>query len=165
MRRMKPAAASRLLIYAQLRQSRAANSPIILRRPAERCFAVGAGERNLPPMPKRRADADGRRFFDEFASVRVSRLRASGMIHPAKRQALIPLGDKQRLVGTAPLPERWGLQLFPAAQARGRPLSDRRRAATGILREPKPPSYRWLGGGPGKGDPRHRPSFLRHSRK
>ena len=41
-------------------------------------------------MPKRRADANSRRFFDEFASVRVSRLRASGVINPAKRQAVIP---------------------------------------------------------------------------
>jgi hypothetical protein len=52
-------------------------------------------------MGKRRADAEGRRFFDEFASVRVSRLRASGVIDPAKRQAVIPFGDKQKLIGTA----------------------------------------------------------------
>ena len=57
--------------------------------------------RNLPPMPKRSADANSRRFFDEFASVRVSRLRASGMIDPAKRQAVISFGDKQKLTGTA----------------------------------------------------------------
>jgi hypothetical protein len=41
--------------------------------------ALSAGERNFKPMPKRRAD-DGRRFFDEFASVRVSRLRATGVV-------------------------------------------------------------------------------------
>ena len=53
-------------------------------------------------MPKRRADADGRRFFDEFASVRVSRLRATGAIDPAKRQALIPFpGGKQKLLNVA----------------------------------------------------------------
>jgi hypothetical protein len=52
-------------------------------------------------MPKRRADADGRRFFDEFASVRVSRFRASGVIDPAKRQAVIPFSGKQKLIGTA----------------------------------------------------------------
>jgi hypothetical protein len=52
-------------------------------------------------MGKRRADATGRRFFDEFASVRVSRLRASGVIDPAKRHAVISFGDKQKLVGTA----------------------------------------------------------------
>jgi hypothetical protein len=52
-------------------------------------------------MPKCRADADYRRFFDEFECVRVSRLRASGVIDPAKRQAVIPFGDKQKLIGTA----------------------------------------------------------------
>jgi hypothetical protein len=52
-------------------------------------------------MPKRRTDAANRRFFDEFASVRVSRLRASGVIDPAKHLAIIPFGDKQRLIGTA----------------------------------------------------------------
>jgi hypothetical protein len=53
-------------------------------------------------MPKRRADADGRRFFDEFAKVRVSRLRANGTIDPAKRQALIPFPDgTTKLIGTS----------------------------------------------------------------
>jgi hypothetical protein len=51
-------------------------------------------------MPKCRADADNRRFFDEFESVRVSRLRATGVIDPAKRQAVIPFpGGKQKLIG------------------------------------------------------------------
>ena len=36
-------------------------------------------------MGKRRADATGRRFTDEFPSVRVSRFRANGTIDPAKR--------------------------------------------------------------------------------
>ena len=53
-------------------------------------------------MPKRRADANGRQFFDEFASVRVSRLRATGVIDPAKRYAVIPFPDgKDKLIGTA----------------------------------------------------------------
>ena len=52
-------------------------------------------------MPKRRTDADNRRFFDEFASVRVSRSRASGVIDPAKRHAVISFGDKQKRIGTA----------------------------------------------------------------
>jgi hypothetical protein len=52
-------------------------------------------------MPKRRADADQRHFLDEFPSVRVSRLRASGVIDPAKRQAVISFGDEQKLIGTA----------------------------------------------------------------
>jgi hypothetical protein len=53
-------------------------------------------------MPKRRADAHVRRFFDQFTSVRVSRLRASGVIDPAKRQAVIRFpGGKQKLIRTA----------------------------------------------------------------
>jgi hypothetical protein len=52
-------------------------------------------------MPKRRSDADHRRFFDEFASLRVSRLRATGVIDPGKRYALIPVGERQKLIGTA----------------------------------------------------------------
>jgi hypothetical protein len=52
-------------------------------------------------MPKRRANANSRRFFDEFASVRVSRLRATGVIDPAKRQAVIPFPDgTNKLIGT-----------------------------------------------------------------
>jgi hypothetical protein len=41
-------------------------------------------------MPKRRAEAGHRRFTDEFPSVRVSRLRAMGVIDPARHQAAIP---------------------------------------------------------------------------
>jgi len=53
-------------------------------------------------MGKRRADADSRRFFDEFESVRVSRFRAMGVIDPAKRTALIPFPNgKTKLVDTA----------------------------------------------------------------
>lgn len=54
-------------------------------------------------MPKRRADADTRRFFDEFEKVRVSRFRATGVIDPAKRTALIPFPNSSRvkLIDTA----------------------------------------------------------------
>jgi hypothetical protein len=53
-------------------------------------------------MGARRADADSRRFFDEFESVRVSRFRAMGVIDPAKRQALIPFPNgTTKLIGTA----------------------------------------------------------------
>jgi hypothetical protein len=53
-------------------------------------------------MAKRRADAHHRRFLDEFECVRVSRLRASGVIDPAKRQAVIPFpGGKQKLLNVA----------------------------------------------------------------
>jgi len=51
-------------------------------------------------MGKRLADADTRRFFEEFEHVRVSRFRASGVIDPAKRQALIPFPNgKTKLIG------------------------------------------------------------------
>jgi hypothetical protein len=53
-------------------------------------------------MPRRRADADTRRFFDAFDKVRVSRFRAMGVIDPAKREALIPFPNgKTKLIGTA----------------------------------------------------------------
>lgn len=53
-------------------------------------------------MPKRRADATGRRFTDEFPSVRVSRFRANGIIDPAKRTAIIPFPDgKRKLLNVA----------------------------------------------------------------
>jgi hypothetical protein len=53
-------------------------------------------------MGKRRADADNRRFFDEFEKVRVSRFRAMGVIDPAKHTALIPFpGGKTKLIYTA----------------------------------------------------------------
>jgi hypothetical protein len=69
-------------------------------------------------MPKRRADANSRRFFDEFASVRVSRLRATGVIDPAKRQAVISFGDKQKLIGTAHVrfPNGGGFSYFVCAR-------------------------------------------------
>ena len=51
-------------------------------------------------MPKRRSDAHFRRFFDEFTKLRISRLRATGVVDPTKRFALIPIGDKQKLIGT-----------------------------------------------------------------
>ena len=52
-------------------------------------------------MGKRRSDADTRRFFDEFPKVRVSRFRASGVIDPAKRQAVIPFPNgTNKLIGT-----------------------------------------------------------------
>jgi len=53
-------------------------------------------------MGKRRADADSRRFFDEFEHVRVSRFRAMGVIDPAKRTALIPFPNgKTKLIYTS----------------------------------------------------------------
>ena len=52
-------------------------------------------------MPKRRPDACTRQFFDEFASVRVSRLRATGVVDPSKRYALIPVGECTKLLNVA----------------------------------------------------------------
>jgi hypothetical protein len=51
-------------------------------------------------MPRRRIDAGGRRFLDEFTSVRVSRFRAMGIIDPAERIAIIPFPDgSTKLIG------------------------------------------------------------------
>ncbi len=53
-------------------------------------------------MGKRRSDADGRRFFDEFEKVRVSRFRATGVIDPSRREDLIPFPNgKTKLIATA----------------------------------------------------------------
>jgi hypothetical protein len=53
-------------------------------------------------MGKRRADASSRTFFDQFPCVRVSRLRASGVIDPSRHQAVIPFPDgTNKLIGTA----------------------------------------------------------------
>ena len=52
-------------------------------------------------MGKRRSDADGRRFFDEFAKVRISRFRAQGVVDPARNDALIPFPNgKTKLIAT-----------------------------------------------------------------
>jgi hypothetical protein len=52
-------------------------------------------------MPKRGIDADSRIFFDEFVSVGVSRLKASGAIRLEDRQAVIPFGEQNKLIGVA----------------------------------------------------------------
>ena len=60
-------------------------------------------------MGKRRADADNRRFFDQFEKVRVSRFRAMGVIDPAKRTALIPFPNgKTKLIDTAHTKLKYG---------------------------------------------------------
>ena len=41
-------------------------------------------------MPARRADADQRRFIDDYPCVRVARLRALGVIDPSRKNAVIP---------------------------------------------------------------------------
>jgi hypothetical protein len=57
--------------------------------------------RSLRFMPKRGSDADGRIFFDELVSLAASRLRATGAIRLEDRQALIPFGEQNKLIGVA----------------------------------------------------------------
>ena len=52
-------------------------------------------------MPKRGSDADTRIFFDELLSVAASRLKATGVIRLENRQALIPFGEQNKLIGVA----------------------------------------------------------------
>jgi hypothetical protein len=52
-------------------------------------------------MAKRGSDADNRKFFDEFENVCVSRFRATGVIDPSKSYAVIPVGDKTKVLSTA----------------------------------------------------------------
>jgi hypothetical protein len=52
-------------------------------------------------MPKRGIDAASRIFFDELVSVGVSRLKASGAIRLEDRQAVIPFGEQNKLIGVA----------------------------------------------------------------
>ena len=52
-------------------------------------------------MPKRGSEADNRTFFDEFVSVSVSRLRATGVIRLEDQWALIPFGEQTKLIGVA----------------------------------------------------------------
>jgi ribosomal protein L40E len=77
-------------------------------------------------MPKRRSDADCRIFFDQLVSVGVSRLRASGAIRLEDRQALIPFGDKSKLIGVAhtrfPNGGSWSYFICPRCGARSKKL-------------------------------------------
>ena len=52
-------------------------------------------------MGRLRSDASTRTFFDQYEKVNVSRFRATGVIDPAKREALIPFNGKVKLIGTA----------------------------------------------------------------
>ena len=52
-------------------------------------------------MPKRGIDAGSRVFFDELSSLTASRLKATGAIRLEERQAVIPFGDKQKLIALA----------------------------------------------------------------
>ena len=52
-------------------------------------------------MPKRGSDADSRTFFDELASIGVSRLRATGAIKLEDQWVRIPVGEQTKLIGVA----------------------------------------------------------------
>jgi hypothetical protein len=52
-------------------------------------------------MPKRAVDADSRIFLDELPSLAVSRLRAMGAVRLEDRQAVIPFGEHDKLIGIA----------------------------------------------------------------
>jgi hypothetical protein len=52
-------------------------------------------------MAKRRADADHRRFLDEFLCVKIPRLRATGVVQLDTPHTIIQLGDRQKLIGLA----------------------------------------------------------------
>ena len=52
-------------------------------------------------MPKRRSDAAFRWFLDQYPKIRISRFRATGVVDPAKRYALIPVGERTKLLYTA----------------------------------------------------------------
>jgi hypothetical protein len=54
-------------------------------------------------MPKRRSDADFRRFLDQYPKIWISRFRATGVVDPANRYAHIPIGEKTKLLNTAHL--------------------------------------------------------------
>jgi hypothetical protein len=51
-------------------------------------------------MPKRRSDACGRRFFDEFLCVKIP-LRAMGVVQLDAPHAIIQFGDRQKLIRLA----------------------------------------------------------------
>jgi hypothetical protein len=52
-------------------------------------------------MSKRRADADHRRFLDEFECLKIPRLRATGVVQIDAPHAIIQVGDRQKLIGLA----------------------------------------------------------------
>jgi hypothetical protein len=52
-------------------------------------------------MGKHCADADHRRFLDEFLCVKIPRLRATGVVQLDAPHAIIQVGDRQKLIGLA----------------------------------------------------------------
>ena len=86
-------------------------------------------------MGKRRADADSRRFFDEFEKVSVSRLRAHRDHRSGQASGADPVPQRNHKAhrhGPRPFPQWRRVQLLrlpQMRQARPQALSDRRRAA------------------------------------
>jgi hypothetical protein len=77
-------------------------------------------------MPKRGSDADGRVLFDELASLTASRLKATGVIRLEDQQALIPFGERTKLIGLAhtkfPNGGSWSYFRCPKCGARSKKL-------------------------------------------
>jgi hypothetical protein len=65
-------------------------------------------------MPKRRSDAYSRRFLDQYPKIRISRYRATGVVDPSRNYALIPFGDRIKLLNVAHIcfPNRGGWSFF-----------------------------------------------------
>jgi hypothetical protein len=81
-------------------------------------LAIRHDSASLIIMGKRRQDADNRKFFDQYEKVRVCRFRATGVVDPAKPYALIPVGERQKLIGTAHVrfPNGGGFSYFVCAR-------------------------------------------------
>jgi hypothetical protein len=56
-------------------------------------------------MGERRADADHRRFLDQYEKIRICRFRATGVVDPSRNYAIIPLdpAGTSAVVDTKPL--------------------------------------------------------------
>jgi hypothetical protein len=77
-------------------------------------------------MPVRGSDADSRIFFDELVSLSASRLRATGAIKDEDRQAVIPFGAQNKLIGVAhtkfPSGGSWSYLICPRCGGRKKKL-------------------------------------------
>jgi hypothetical protein len=85
-------------------------------------------------MPKRGTDAASRCFFDELLSLDAARLRAAGAIRLEDRQAVIPFGGQNKLIGVAhmkfPNGGWWTYLIFSEMRRQEKEALARRRHAT-----------------------------------